>query len=238
MGAIRSSVPDDLRVLLCIAFQAELAPNRIAALRRGLVESPACCSGFDLTGRFDFAAEMAFESPAALDEWLNRTREELDGDAVDIDVSIICRHHEPADEAASADLLVPVAGGYRRLLLAAIERVTAERDYVRIHAEGATWLLHSTLQALAERLPGERFIRIHRSTLVRRDTIEQLVRRGRRWQVCCRDGSCLLISRTHLRDTLAAFDADRRSGNDVHRRGGSSGDAALRPAEEPVRLAS
>ncbi len=69
---------------------------------------------------------------------------------------------------------VKVRGEHVRIGLEHIVRFQAERDYVRIHADGAEYLYHETLSALEARLDPSEFIRIHRSNLVRRDAVVRI----------------------------------------------------------------
>lgn len=56
----------------------------------------------------------------------------------------------------------------------AVDRIEAEGDYVSLHADGETYLLRSTMKALERRLDPARFVRIHRSAIVRVDRIRHL----------------------------------------------------------------
>lgn len=55
-----------------------------------------------------------------------------------------------------------------------IERIEAERDYMRLHVGQRSFLIHQTIGSLEERLDPEQFIRLHRSIIVRRDRIVRL----------------------------------------------------------------
>ncbi len=80
-----------------------------------------------------------------------------------------------------------------------IERIDAERDYMRLHVGQRSYLLHQTISALEERLDPERFIRLHRSTIVRRDRIRGLKHDGGGvWSADLGDGEEVRIGRTYL----------------------------------------
>jgi DNA-binding LytR/AlgR family response regulator len=72
------------------------------------------------------------------------------------------------------ELWVKVRGEHLRIPQAAIIRLQAERDYVRIHLAEANYLFHETLSALEQRLEPAEFIRIHRGTIVRRSAVVRL----------------------------------------------------------------
>ncbi|UZR28557.1 LytR/AlgR family response regulator transcription factor [Methylococcus mesophilus] len=69
---------------------------------------------------------------------------------------------------------VKVRGEHIRIAQEGIIRFQAERDYVRIHVAGAEYLYHETLTALEQRLDPDKFIRIHRSAIVRCSAIARL----------------------------------------------------------------
>lgn len=77
-----------------------------------------------------------------------------------------------------------------------IDRFEAARNYVRLHAGGATFLLRHSINALAERLDPARFLRIGRSEIVRLDAIKEV----QAWfhgdqKIILKDGSELMWSR-------------------------------------------
>lgn len=85
-----------------------------------------------------------------------------------------------------------------------IERIDAERDYMRLHVGARSYLLHQTIGALEARLDPEKFIRLHRSVIVRRDRIVRLGHdRAGAWHAELVDGSQVRIGRTHLANAKA-----------------------------------
>lgn len=94
---------------------------------------------------------------------------------------------------------VPHRNELVRLAASDLERVDAERDYVRLHAGGRSYLLLHTIQGLEDRLDPAQFIRLHRSTIVRRDRIAGLRHDGLGvWSAELADGTALRIGRTYL----------------------------------------
>ncbi len=59
-----------------------------------------------------------------------------------------------------------------------IERIEAERDYMRLYTGGRSYLLHQTISTLEQRLNPNQFLRIHRSHIIRRDLITGLRHEG------------------------------------------------------------
>lgn len=82
-----------------------------------------------------------------------------------------------------------------------IERIEAERDYMRLHTGGRSYLLHQTISTLEQRLDPARFQRIHRSHIVRRDLIAGLRHEGGGvWHALLRSGDSMRIGRKYLAD--------------------------------------
>ena len=61
--------------------------------------------------------------------------------------------------------------GLVRIAVRDIDRVSAERDYMRLHVGPRSWLIHHSMSALEEGLDPSIFVRLHRSAIVRRDFI-------------------------------------------------------------------
>lgn len=93
---------------------------------------------------------------------------------------------------------VPHRSEMVRIAAADIERIDAERDYMRLSVNGRGFLLHQTISELERRLDPERFVRLHRSTIVRRDRIVRLKHDGLgSWKAELADGSEVRIGRTY-----------------------------------------
>ncbi len=79
--------------------------------------------------------------------------------------------------------------GLVRIASRDIDRVTAERDYMRLHVGKRSWLIHHSMTALEEGLNPELFVRLHRSAIVRRDFIVGFSRNpSGRWIARLADG--------------------------------------------------
>jgi DNA-binding LytR/AlgR family response regulator len=83
-----------------------------------------------------------------------------------------------APEGEYADeIWVPDRGDRLRLPVTLIDWVEAERDYVRIHSRGRSFLVRKPIRRLQAELDPAEFVRVHRGALVRRDRIVRLARR-------------------------------------------------------------
>lgn len=101
------------------------------------------------------------------------------------------------------ELWVPHRSELVRIGVSEVGRIDAERDYVRLHVgDGAakrSYLLLQTIAGLEARLDPDRFIRIHRSIILRRERIVGLRHDGLGvWSVETVDGETLRIGRTYL----------------------------------------
>jgi two-component system LytT family response regulator len=80
----------------------------------------------------------------------------------------------------------------------AIDYVEAEGNYALVHAGGRAHLLRETLTRLEARLDGRRFLRIHRSTIVNLERVEELQPLlGGEYVVVLRGGTALTSGRTY-----------------------------------------
>lgn len=99
---------------------------------------------------------------------------------------------------------VPYRSELLRIDAQEVSRIDAERDYVRLHVGANSYLLLQTIAGLEAKLDPEKFIRIHRSTILRRDMIRGLRHEGLGvWAVEMEDGEDLRIGRTYLRKVKA-----------------------------------
>ncbi len=130
--------------------------------------------------------------------------------------------HVHGRAAALGELLTDVArAGHRPTRIAAragrrfhlldvadIERLEASRNYVLVHTAGGEYLTRTTLTSLAERLdPGE-FLRIHRSHVVRIESVAALDRASSGdLDVRLRDGTTLPVARSKRSQVLERFQA-------------------------------
>jgi DNA-binding LytR/AlgR family response regulator len=84
---------------------------------------------------------------------------------------------EPAAGGYAEEIWVPDRGDRLRLPVSLIDWVEAERDYVRIHSRGRSFLVRKAIRKLQDELDPAEFLRVHRGALVRRDRIVRLARR-------------------------------------------------------------
>ena len=77
-----------------------------------------------------------------------------------------------------------------------VDWIEAAGNYARLHAGGKTHLLRQTMNALERQLDSDRFLRIHRSTIVNVDRVKELNRMfNGEYEVRLYDGTTLTLSR-------------------------------------------
>lgn len=96
---------------------------------------------------------------------------------------------------------VSEARGLVRLSVDEIDRISAERDYMRLHVGKRSWLINHTIARLEEELDPDRFVRLHRSAIVRRDFVTGLKRdEGGRWWAILADGEEQKVGRLYAQN--------------------------------------
>ena len=97
------------------------------------------------------------------------------------------------DEFWASDL-----SGLVRIAAQDVDRVSAERDYMRLHVGRRSWLIHHSMAALEEGLDPEIFVRLHRSAIVRKDFIGGFSRNpSGRWIARLVDGTDQPVGRLY-----------------------------------------
>lgn len=206
--------------LVGTANDGEAALRLVAALEPDLLVLDIAMPGLDgmgvaraLEGRarkpaiifvtaFDQFAVAAFEV-AAVDYLLKPVAADRLARAVErVGEKLAAPAFAPAAGAKSDhvdEFWVPWRSEMIRIAAQDIDRIEAERDYMRLHVGQRSFLLHQTITELERRLDPARFIRLHRSAIVRQDFIAKLVHDGLgAWSATLADGTTLRIGRTYL----------------------------------------
>jgi two-component system response regulator AlgR len=86
-----------------------------------------------------------------------------------------------------------------RIAAREIDLIEAERDYMRLHVGPRSYLLHHTIGELERKLDPNMFVRLHRSTIARRDNIAGFRSEGDgAWRAALKDGRTVRIGRSYL----------------------------------------
>jgi two-component system response regulator AlgR len=146
---------------------------------------------------FDVAAVDYLLKPvegARLERAISRIRTRIEGGAELV----------PNASTWTREFWVPHRSEIIRIAVQDIDLIVAERDYMRLHVGTRSYLLHETISELERRLDPVEFVRLHRSTLARRDCIVGFKHNGAgAWQAQLRDGRWLRVGRTYLANARA-----------------------------------
>jgi two-component system LytT family response regulator/two-component system response regulator AlgR len=110
--------------------------------------------------------------------------------------------------ASDPGLWVQIGGERRRLPLAGIRWMEAERDFVRVHMTDRAHLVSAMLGEMEKALDEHAFLRVHRSAIVRKDKVRAVLR-GRFSAPVLEldDGHRLPVGRKYRDAVRSAFDA-------------------------------
>jgi two-component system LytT family response regulator len=142
------------------------------------LESEAAPAVVFVTAFADFAVP-AFDGNAV--DYLLKpvTRERFQQALARAKVRIETTHCEPGRTRADRPrylqrIAVRVGEGVRLIRTQEVERFEAQENYVRVYAERKEFLMYATLSRLVDNLDPESFVRIHRSAVVRIDSIREV----------------------------------------------------------------
>jgi hypothetical protein len=182
--------------ILCLGVDRQGDPQRLAMLKNALVNSPLVLRHMESSGAFNLVLEVSAVDVPSYYRWLIATTRPyadlIRREETSFSDSPLCQ------SAADVVVWVPQGSGRIGLRRSAIDRIVAERDYVRIFADGRNWQVLATLQSFEEMLAGDGFVRVHRSSLVRLSAVRSMARAGGRWFVELADGSREIVSRNRV----------------------------------------
>ncbi|MEP6620215.1 MAG: LytTR family DNA-binding domain-containing protein [bacterium] len=94
-------------------------------------------------------------------------------------------------------LAVEIRGSVRPVLVKDVDYITAAGPYAELHVAGRRYVIRETMKTLEDRLDPRKFMRVHRSVIVRLDLIESLERgAGGDGELHLKGGVRLHVSRT------------------------------------------
>lgn len=170
------------------------------------LEKMTLAPGIIFVTAFDQFAVEAFDV-AAIDYLLKPVaRERLEKALERVATQIQDAPQKSRDKSPWTDeFWVPHRAEVIRIAADDIDRIEAERDYMRLHVGHGTerphsYLLHQTISKLEEKLDPDKFIRIHRSAILNRALIAKLRHDGQGgWYAEMEDGTEARIGRTYLK---------------------------------------
>jgi two-component system response regulator AlgR len=191
-------------LVLCDIAMPDLNGLEVAAAIEGLDNPPAVVfvTAFDryAVAAFDVAAVdylLKPVSPDRLARALSRVREWR------------ATERAPAQKSKwITEFWVQNRGEMLRIDAGQVDLIEAERDYMRLHVGGRSWLIHQTIKSLEARMNPDQFMRIHRSKMIRREGIVGLKHHGDgAWSVDLGEGGVHRIGRTYLHDVKSIMHA-------------------------------
>ena len=172
---------------------------------------------------YDSFALRAFETPAVdyllkpvefdrLSAALNRARErraEIDAGRRAQELAAVLEalrseSHTREGHSYEREFWIRERGRFFRVPITAIERIEAERDYVRLYWEGRTLLYRETMTNLEERLDPNVMLRVHRSAFVNWERLKSVRRDlGGRMYAVLESGAEVPVSRAYVSRVLS-----------------------------------
>lgn len=223
--ALRLKLDADERLSVCgeAASVAE-AVARIAELRPDVVFLDIRMpdgTGFDVLSQSRFEGEVVFVTALA-DQALRAFEvNALDYLVKPIDTAALDRAVQRLGKRASGsqpprrssaherlradDIAVLRDGGQMKFArVSDIVCIRSANEYSEVHTNGNDAILtSSTMREWADRLPTERFMRVHRSAIVNLDQVAEVTRHGRSWSISMRDGQDDIPLSRELASTFA-----------------------------------
>lgn len=195
---------EGLRAIICLCFDHRASPDGLRRFKTCLTECPQIETYVEVSGAYDLILQIHVSSLAEYNERLDELREPIQKYVSRYETNFVCKLAHHVSEAATSDemhIWVKCEEGFRRIDLQSIDRVTAERDYVRIHTGSTSCLHHSTIRETLKMLP-ENFVQFHRSSIIRRQFIERFIHEKKAWRARLKDGSLVKVSKSHVKEVL------------------------------------
>ncbi len=185
-------------VLLDIAMPGLDGMAVARALQDQNLEGQAAAPAIIFVTAFDRFAVAAFDV-AAIDYLLKPVSSEQLRRSFDRVRTLQAGPAGPKRSPGLTEFWVPHGSEVVRVAVSDIDLIEAERDYMRLHIGARSFLLHETISELERRLDPEKFLRLHRSSIVPRDRIAGLRHDGAgNWQAMLKNGRAIRIGRTYL----------------------------------------
>jgi DNA-binding LytR/AlgR family response regulator len=157
-------------------------------------------SSLEVTGTYDLILKVCLDSLEEYQATIDRLAPQISAFVHRMDTNFVCRSSEK--KSSDASMWVPCSDGHRRLDLQQVTKITAEGDYMRIHTDTTSYLVHDTLQRIVEQLDSDAFIQLHRSCVVRCECVDRVVHHTRSWVARLKDGTEQRVSKSRVSQVM------------------------------------
>ena len=204
MAPVEATPTEGLRVIVCLEFAQRAPFDELAKFKKSLLASTEVVHCVEVSGSFDVMLEVACADLQGYELVIDGITSKYGHLIERFEANLVCRRFLQLEEEQGF-MWVPCNGGSRRIHHSDIDAVAAEGDYVRIHCGQARYLVHTTMRKMSDQLDPVRFVRLNRSTIVRRDLITQTIHDARRWRVMLADGTQHPIAKSRCSAVLKAL---------------------------------
>jgi hypothetical protein len=208
MPILATNTGDELRVILCLAFDHRSSASDIESFKSLLADMACVVNSLELSGTFDMIVEASLPEIGAYHDLMHELADPLARVVARYETNFVCKRYVVRNSKVEKAVWVPCHEGHRRIDCAKIDKIVAEGDYMRVFVGNNRWLLHTTMKEITNRLDPHEFAAIHRSLVVRTSFIERLIHEGRNWSARLNDGSVHKIARSHISEILSMIKID------------------------------
>jgi two-component system LytT family response regulator len=139
---------------------------------------------------------------------------------IDLDVLMNYLHdgqHKPAAQPAADRVPVKFGRRYRFINLANMRHIEAQGDYVNIHMTTGE-VLHSgdRISEIERKLPGTRFLRVHRSTIINVEHVREVRADKNDFEIVMDNGQSFKSGTTYKTRVKTALIFGRNNSHDAH----------------------
>ena len=207
MALVEIAPSDDIRVILCLKFDRRAPSDAVNSFKQELATCASVVHSAELSGAFDLMIEAALPDFIAYHALLDHYAIERSTLVERHEASFVCRRFMRVCDQDDA-IWVPCRDGRRRIACSTIDMVRAEGDYVRLHCGAQSWLLHDRMHHMRELLDPDRFLTVHRSTIVNIGFVVQLVHRHYYWVLVLANGEEQRVAKSQVAAVLTALRTD------------------------------
>lgn len=226
---------EGLRAIVCLTFDHRAPADGVRQFKDCLIECPQIETYIEVSGTYDLILQIHMNDLTDYRARVESIRELIQKYVARYETNFVLKlsQHNAATESGDQHIWVKCEEGFRCIEFSQIDRITAERDYVRIHTGDSNCLHHSTIRKMLEVLSGN-FLQLHRSSIVRRGFIERFIHEKKAWRARLKDGTLVKVSKSHVNEVLTMIGSHSSSTVPRSSLEGPSVESPLSLAENPL----